>query len=86
MKRVVSVNLIIIWIAIMLLAGCSAEDVVSAPEITMELFGEQDVIINFGSQYIDEGVMAVEDNIDVSADVQITSNLDVNTIGEYTIK
>ncbi len=30
--------------------------------------------------------MATEDNLDVSADVEITSNLDVDTIGEYTIK
>ena len=70
--------IIIIIIALSALGGSS--------KYTLELFGNQTVVINVGDVYIEPGYIALDNKQnDVSDKVKITSNLDRTKAGEYEI-
>lgn len=52
---------------------------------TLEILGEQTVIVNVGETYTDEGCYAELNGEDVSSEVQTSSNVDYNTPGVYSI-
>lgn len=53
---------------------------------TLELKGDNSVVIYKGSNYNDPGAIAYdEDNNDLSSSIQVNSNLDTNRIGTYEI-
>ena len=56
----------------------------TAPVIT--ILGDNPVTIEAGSSYTDAGATATDNyNNDVSADITVTSTVDTNTIGSYTV-
>lgn len=52
---------------------------------TLEILGEQSVIVNVGETYTDEGCYAELNGEDVSSEVQTSSNVDYNKVGVYSI-
>lgn len=53
---------------------------------TIELVGDERVIVTIGSTYIEPGYNAYDrENNDVSSEVKITSNVDTSKIGEYEV-
>lgn len=54
--------------------------------IEFKLIGKDTLELEVGSKYLEEGAIAKCNNKDLSNKVKITSNLDVNKIGDYKIK
>ena len=55
--------------------------------VELSLLGEDTVTISLGTDYIDDGVTLIVDNIDRSNDIKIDrSNLDNSILGTYKIK
>lgn len=50
------------------------------------LIGKTDVVLEAGSEYLDEGYNAKFNNKDANAKVKVTTNLDVNKVGTYKIE
>ena len=58
----------------------------SGSKYTIELYGDKEISLYLGSDYIEPGYIAFDKNkSNVTNEVQITSNLDINKIGEYEI-
>ena len=51
-----------------------------------DLLGDAEVTINVGETYYESGVSIVAFNKDASSEVEIESDLDINTPGVYAIK
>lgn len=51
----------------------------------IELNGEQEIKINLGSKYEEQGAKLYYKNEDISDKIQITGDIDTNKIGEYVI-
>ncbi len=54
--------------------------------IEFVLIGEKDIELEVGNQYIDQGAIAKLNNKDVSDKIKVSSNLDINKIGNYKIE
>lgn len=54
--------------------------------IDLRLIGNQEMEIEVGNEYEEQGIIAVCNNIDLSNKIKINSNLDVNKIGNYKIE
>lgn len=56
-------------------------------KIIFTLFGDKEITLYKGDEYIEYGYIALSENGDnLNSEVNVKSNLDVNKIGEYTIK
>lgn len=53
---------------------------------TFEIIGEQTIELTIGQEYTEQGVKAISFGKDVSADVEIDSNVNINQAGEYYVK
>ncbi len=54
---------------------------------SIELIGEKNIVVNYKEKYIDEGCIATDNNDgDLTPYVKITSDVNTNKFGEYTIK
>lgn len=54
--------------------------------INIELIGEEEIIINKGDNYIDQGVKATDsDGKDLTDDIEIINNVDTSKAGNYSI-
>ncbi len=51
----------------------------------IELIGEDNLVVEQGGTYTEPGAKAFEDETDVSDQVVISGNIDVNTVGDYTV-
>ncbi len=52
---------------------------------TLELKGEPSIIVSKGEAYVDAGYSAMLNGVDVNDQVEVTTDLDTNTPGVYTI-
>ncbi len=52
---------------------------------TIELEGDETILVNKGSAYVEPGYASFMNGEDITADVQVISNVDVNKSGIYTI-
>lgn len=73
----------------MWLSGCDDESTAGMTRITyyptIELLGNTSVVLNLGESYADEGCYAELNGEDVSADVVVTSGVNANKVGIYSI-
>ncbi len=54
--------------------------------INMELIGEDEITINKGDKYVDQGIKATDgEGNDLTNDVEITNNVDTSKEGKYSI-
>lgn len=53
--------------------------------VTFEMLGEETVLVEIGTDYTDAGVIAMEGTEDITSSVEIIGEVDVNTLGMYTI-
>jgi hypothetical protein len=83
LKKIIKAFILII--AMFSAISCS-RDITDVDIITLELYGEDIVVVNYGSSYIDEGAVAYENENDVSLLIKVNSNLDVNILGTYGIE
>lgn len=77
-------GLIILFIIIFVMFALTRKD----PVITysIELLGKKEITITLGNDYIESGYTAVDsNNNDVTGDVEVYSNLQINQIGNYQI-
>lgn len=72
--------LIIIIVVIIVMVTSNSDD------YTIELLGEEEVIINLGDDYEEKWVIALDkDGNDVSNEVEVTNNVEYTKPGEYEI-
>ena len=77
-------GLIVLFIIIFIIFALTRKD----PDITysIELLGQKEITINLGKDYIEPGYTAKDsNNNDVTGDVEVNSNLQINKIGDYQI-
>jgi hypothetical protein len=53
--------------------------------IALNMNGKQRIDLHVGEQYTDQGVVVIENGIDVSDKVQIVNDVDTSTAGEYLV-
>lgn len=74
---------------VLLVSGCDDESTAGMTRITyyptIELLGSTSVVLNLGESYADEGCYAELNGEDVSADVVVTSGVNANKVGIYSI-
>ncbi len=78
---------IIFFFVCTLLFSCKKEDSkdTTPPQIT--LLGDNPYTVGMGTNYIDSGVTAIDDiDGDISASVQLTNNVNMSVVGNYTVK
>lgn len=51
-----------------------------------EIVGQQNITLNLGEEYIDEGAIAVSFGKDVSTKIKMENNIDKTKVGRYYIK
>ncbi|MBN2880393.1 MAG: DUF5011 domain-containing protein [Clostridia bacterium] len=61
-------------------------DIESVDPVMLTLYGEENVTVNYGSSYIDEGAYAVFNGEDCSAEINIVNHVDTSNLGNYTIE
>jgi len=75
-----------------LLCSCDANgsslemDSDTVDPVTLMLYGEEDVTVNYGSSYIDEGAYAIFNGEDCSDEIKIENHVDTSNLGNYTIE
>ena len=79
---------IIIIIAIISLIICCAFTYITTikkKSIDFRLLGKEDVTIEVGSIYKDEGIVAIDSDKDISDKIKVTSNINTKELGNYRV-
>lgn len=80
----------ILPVLFVLLVSCEQDDTTEGvSRITyyndIELVGDENYLVNAGESYVEPGAIATENDVDVSANVAISGNVDTSVIGYYTV-
>lgn len=84
-KNPLVVILLVVFLAVGALGGFFGVQLLTKNDI-FELVGEQEITINIGSEYHEEGVKIISFGKDISAKVKTETNLDSDVAGKYYIK
>lgn len=84
--KIIFILIFLIISIIVILSLFDNNSVLSKTSYYLELFGDDEITLYIGSDYIESGYNAYNDkNEDMTSNVEIYSNLDTSTLGEYTI-
>ena len=81
----IKIMLIIAIISLTICAGIVCFTTLKKNAIEFKLLGEENITLEVGSEYTDEGFVATDNNKDISNKIKIDSNLNTKKIGNYNI-
>ena len=79
----IKIMIIVAIISLIICAGTVCYTTMKKNSIEFKLIGEENITLEVGSEYTDEGFAATDNTKDISNKVKVDSNLDTSKIGNY---
>lgn len=87
-KRLSILVLVLILLVVAVIFGVNTYSKYEAEQnkITMQLNGQEEIKLEYGKEYNDEGATAIYKETDISYAIEVANNIDINKIGQYEVK
>lgn len=74
---------VFVFVALLIIAWYFLYAYFTEPEISLK--GNSEIVVNLKGKYKEPGATAMLDNVDISENIKITDNINLNKVGEYKV-